>query len=379
LYVAYKFRLYPNQKQRIQINKTLGCCRFIYNYYLAKRIDIYQNEHKDLSYYDCAKDLTIFKRNKDVEWLNEIERNALDKSLEDLDCAFKNFFRELKKGNKNHGYPKFKKKHNDKQSYRTSNTYGSNKARTPTIEVRNNKIKLPKLSWTKFSRSRDCIGKIINATITKTPSNKYFVSIVIDTTKEELPTTINKIGIDLGVKCFGTTSDGEVIENPKHLSKLEKRQKMLTRRLSRKQKGSKNRDKAKIKLAKLNEKIRNQRTDFLQKLSTKFINENQIICLEDLNVSGMLSKHNLAKSIQDVSLYQFRLMLDYKAKWYGRTIYYVDQFFPSSQLCHVCGYKNPDIKNLDIREWDCPQCGRYHNRDVNAALNILNEGLKQAL
>jgi putative transposase len=364
-------------KQQEQINKTLGCCRFVYNHYLAKRIELYENEKTILSWYDCSKDLTEFKHTPEVEWLNEIARDALDNSLKDLDNAFSNFFKNLKKNKQKYGFPKFKKKHSYKQSYRSNMTYGGNKWHTPTIAIKGNKIKLPKLSWTKFTRSRDCVGKIINVTITKTSSDKYFVSVLLDTTKEKLPHNNNQIGIDLGVKYFGTTSDGEVINNQKFLKKLEKRQKMLAKKLSKKKKGGKNYNKARIKLAKIHEHIKNQRVDFLHKLSTNIINENQVIVLEDLDVKGMLDKHNLAKSIQDVSLYEFKIMLNYKANWYGRKVIFVDRYFPSSQLCNLCGYKNLIIKNLNIRAWTCSQCNVKHDRDVNAAINILKEGLKQ--
>jgi putative transposase len=235
------------------------------------------------------------------------------------------------------------------------------------------------LGWTKFARSRSCIGKIVNATISRTSSNKYFVSILLNTTIEKLPDNSNQIGIDLGVKCFGTTSDGEVINNLKFLKGLEKRQKTLSRRLSKKQKGGKNYNKARIKLARLHEHIKNQRIDFLHKLSTNIVNENQVIVLEDLDVSDMLEKKKMSKSIQDVSLYEFRIMLSYKASWYGRKLFFVNRYFPSSQLCSNCGYKNPKVKNLDVREWVCPQCNSNHDRDVNAAINILNEGLKQVI
>jgi putative transposase len=386
MYITYKFRLYPNQKQTIQINKTLGACRWVYNFYLHSRITIYDIYKINFNYFKCSKELTEWKNDKSIDkfqWLNEIARDALDNSLQDLDNAFNNYFREIKKGNKSYGHPKFKRKHDYPQSYRSNITYSGkvkkNGERVPTIDIKDNKIKIPKLGWVKFVKSKDFIGKIQNVTITKTASREYYISILVDTIKEQLPKIDKQIGIDLGVKTFGTTSDREVIENPKILSKYEKRIKMLSRRLSKKKKGGKNYQKARIKLAKLHQYIKNQRLDFLHKTSSRLINENQIICLESLDVSDMLNKQNnaMAKATQNVSLFEFRRILEYKAKWYGRTIKYIDQYFPSSQICHDCGYKNPEVKNLNIREWTCPNCGEHHDRDVNAALNILHEGLKQ--
>jgi len=386
LYITYKFRLYPNNKQKIQINKTLGACRWIYNFYLHSRITIYKLYKINFTYFKCSKELTEWKNDKNIDsfkWLNEIARDALDNSLQDLDNAFNNYFREIKKGNKEYGFPKFKKKHDYPQSYRSNVTYGGkvkkNGEKVPTIDIKGNKIKIPKLGWVKFIKSRTFIGKIVNVTITKTASREYFISILVDTLKEQLPKIDKKIGIDLGVKTFGTTSDGKVIENPKFISKYEKRIKMLNRRLSKKQKGGKNYQKARIKLAKLHEYIKNQRLDFLHKTSTRLINENQVICLGSLDVSDMLQKGSncLAKSIQNVSLYEFKLMMDYKAKWYGRAVLYINRYFPSSQICHDCGFKNPLVKDLNIRKWTCPNCNEHHDRDINAALNILCEGLKQ--
>jgi putative transposase len=372
MHVGYKFRLYPNKEQEEHINKTLGCCRFVYNHYLAEKIKAHKEDKKNLSHNQCSADLTKFKQNKEVEWLNEVARNALNNSLEDLNMAFQNFFRS----NNKHGYPKFKCKNQSLQSYKLDWAQ-KRPGVAPSIEIKGNKIKLPKLGLVKFARSQDMIGHIVNATISKTASGKYFVGLCVDTPKEPLPQTDEIIGIDLGIKDYLTDSNGNKIHNPKTLYKLEHKLTKLKRNLSRKQKGSKNRLKAKRKLAKLHEHIRNQRQDFLHKLSTKIINENQIIVLEDLNVKGMLQNHKVSKSVQDVSWYQFKEMLDYKSKWYNRQVIYIDRFFPSSQLCSACGYQNHETKNLSIREWDCPECGEHHDRDVNAAINILREGLKQ--
>jgi len=365
---AFKFRLCPDENQKIQLAKTFGSCRFVYNNYLAKRIELYKTEQKSMNYNACSADLTILKKEK--EWLKEIDKFALQNSLKDLDRAYQNFFREIKNGNKDQGFPKFKSKHNHECSYRTTLTNNN-------IRIEGNLIKLPKLGLVKFAKSREIQGRILNCTITKTCSGKYFVSICCtEVDVVEFENNKNIVGIDLGLKEFAITSEGEIIDNPKYLSKLEDKLKKTQRKLSKKKKGSKNRNKARIKLNIVHEKITNQRNDFLQKLSTRLIKENQIICLEDLSVKNMVKNHKLAKAINDVSWSEFVRIIQYKSLWHDRIVQKVDRFFPSSQLCNVCGYKNIEVKDLSIREWDCPECNSYHNRDVNAAINIRNEGMR---
>ena len=369
---GYKYRIYPTKEQEIQISKTFGCCRFVYNQLLAKKIELYKTEQKSLSKTDCNNYCNqVLKKQEEYKWLKEVDKFALTNSIYNLDSAYQNFFRRVKQGSDKAGFPKFKSKKDNRQSYRTNFTNDNIK-----VNFENNKVQLPKLKWIECKLHREFKGKILSATINKVPSGKYFVSFNVEV--EHVISSKNEytVGIDLGIKDLLITSDGEVINNEKITYKYEKRLAKLQRKLAKKNNGSKNRNKQRIKVARLHEKITNIRKNNLHQISKQIINENKVVICEDLDIKGMVKNKNLSKSIHDCGWGELTRQLKYKTNWNNKIYYEVNRYFPSSQLCNKCGYKNTDTKNLNIRFWICPECNTEHDRDENAAINILNQGLK---
>ena len=361
---AYKYRIYPNKAQAVLIQKTFGCCRFVYNQTLVYRRNLYETEKKSMSKFDCDKYMVQTLKSQ-YDWLREVDKFALQQAVFAMDNAYQRLFKL------HAGYPKFKSKHNHRRSYTTCIT-GTN----IKVLFDENRIQLPKLKLVRARLSKPFVGQIKQATVSQTPTGKYFVSVLVETEhKPSLPAD-KKVGIDLGIKDLLITSDGEKYDNKHIIKQYENKLSRAQRRLSRKVQGSNNYNKQRIKVARIHEKIHNTRIDYLHKITHKLISENQVIVSEDLAVSNMVQNHNLAKAISDCGWYELTRQLAYKAEWNNRKYIKIGRFVASSQTCHVCGYVNPETKDLSVREWACPQCRTRHDRDINAAINILNEGLK---
>lgn len=358
-YRAYKYRLYPNEEQKVLIAKHLGSCRFIYNYALDKKVRAYQTDKTNLSRFDIQADLPNMKKSEEYCWLKEVNSLSLQASLANLDSAYTKFFREHK------GFPRFKSKKDSKQSFSIP--------QNTRVDFENGRIFIPKFKGgikTKFHRTFEGIVK--SSTISRTATGKYFISILVEVNEPDVPMKPiceNKaVGIDLGIKTFAVLSDGTEIPNPKHLKQSLDKVKKLQRSLSHKAKGSKNRDKARRKTALAYEQVTNRRNDFLHKVTSYLVNNYDTICLEDLNVKGMVKNHHLAQALEDIAIGTFNTLLEYKAKERGVNILRIGRFEPSSKMC-TCGYINHNL-TLAMREWVCPECGKVHDRDFLAANNI---------
>ena len=379
VYKAYRYRTYPTKEQEKLIIKTFGCARFVFNYFLALTEHTYEETGKSVSHRERSAMLPKLKNGERTNFLKDVDSIALKSSLEDLDDGYKRFFTGQNKK------PKFKEKADSVQSYTTKVVTKNGKS--TNIWIEGDKIRLPKLGFVKMKNTRDPMGRIINVTVRRKASGHFFASVLVEEDVYALPKTGSSVGIDLGLKEFASLSTGEKIENPRFYrvqeEKLAKAQRILKRReRCAKERGVdpetvKNYLKAKQKVAEINEKIANQRKDFAQKLSTILVKNHDLICVEDLKAKNLLKNHCLAKSIQDAGWRLFVALLEYKCRWYGKELSRISQWFPSSQICSSCG-AHTGKKPLSVREWVCPECGKHHDRDVNAALNILREGTRVA-
>ena len=368
-----KVRLYPNKEQQTRLNQVLGCYRFVYNQCLDRKQKEYNENGNNLGLTELSKWFhgTLLK-DDNYAWLKEQNTKVMKQSIRQMLTAYSNFFKQHK------GFPKFKSK-KDKQSalfpfeaISKRNTFNERKI-TLTKDLKDIRFRCSDLYFKRLQNYKDCIR---SATVSKTKSGNYFLSILVDITKDELVKfghTNQYVGIDLGVKDFVITSDGEVFENLHFFKKQEKKVKKLQKQLSKKVKGSNNRNKQRIRLAKAFERLTNQKESYIHSVANRLLSDYDLICMEDLNVHGMLKNHKLAKAIQEVGLYRFRQVLTGKAELNGKQVVFVDRFYPSSKTCHKCGYIKRDL-TLSDREWVCPICGERHDRDVNAAMNILSEG-----
>lgn len=359
IHKSYKFKIVPDNEQKELLVKHFGACRFVFNRYLNSRKETYLKEKKSLDYYDNANDLTILKKDEQFVWLKEINSQSLQSSLRNLDTAYNKFFRNQTK------FPRFKSKF-DRQSFTIPQS----------VYIEEDKLWIPKFKkGIEINIHREIEGKILFATISNTPTGKYYVSITCEVEYIPFEKTNSKIGIDTGIKDLAILSDGNVYKNIKTLKTNLKKLKYEQRQLSKKAKGSNSRLKQKSKLAIVHEKVTNIRKDYLHKVSTEIIKNHDVICIEDLAVKNMMKNHKLSQAFSDVSLASFYTMLEYKANWNDKVIVKIDRFFPSSKTCNVCNYINQDLALKD-REWTCKSCNTAHDRDFNASINIKKQGLK---
>ena len=359
IHKSYKFRISPDNEQKILLSKHFGATRFVFNRYLNSRKETYLEEKKSLNYYDNANDLTKLKKEEEFVWLKEINSQSLQSSLRNLDTAYNKFFRKQTQ------FPRFKSKY-DKQSFTIPQS----------VSIEEGKLCIPKFKkGIDINIHREIKGKLLFATISKSTTGNYYVSITCEVEYTPFEKTNSKVGIDTGIKDLAILSDGKVYENIKTLKANLKTLKYEQRQLSKKTKGSNSRLKQKSKLARVHEKVTNIRKDYLHKVSTEIIKNHDVICIEDLAVKNMMKNHKLAQAFSDVSLGTFYTMLEYKANWNDKVVVKIDRFFPSSKNCNVCNYINQDL-TLKDREWTCPNCNTTHDRDFNASINIKKQGLK---
>ena len=369
MFKAYKYKLIPNQEQMETLSKYFGSVRFVYNWGLNKKIETHKESGKSIGYVQLSRELTLLKQQKEFEWLKECSSDSLIQSLRNLDAAFSNFFK------KNAKYPKFKTKKCSRDSVKFR--------KTVHFDFRDWTVKLPKIGKIYLCKNRtfnQATNKIVNCTVSRDNCGTYWCVVTVDDL-QEIPSKAeiskdSSVGIDLGIKDYAILSDGRKFSNPKHLENTKKKLAHLQKVFARKEKGSKNYEKMRIKVAKCHRKIANKRNDSLHNLSSYLVNNYKTICLEDLNVKGMLQNHHLARAIQDASWYEFTRQLQYKSDWKGDNVIYIGRFEPSSKTCSVCGYKKEDLK-LSDRKWTCPNCGTKHDRDINAAINIKEMAFKE--
>ena len=355
---TYKFRLYPDKEQKILLSKHFGCCRFVYNHFLNRRKESYLNENISLNYYDCQKELTLLKKVEGYSWLREVNSQSIQYALRNLDVAYNRFFTKLGK------FPRFKKK-----------GHGGSFTVPQNVRLENQKLYIPKFrEGIPVNLHRELQGEILMATVTMNPAGQYFVSVVCDTTIETFPLTGKSVGIDTGIKDLAILSDGYTYGNPKYLKENIKKVKHLQGQLSKKEKGSNEWKKTRLKLARAHQKVTDCRLDYLHKVTTEIVKNHDVIVVEDLAVKNMMKNHHLAQAFSDVALGTFYSLLEYKCEWHGRAFVKVDRFFPSSKTCSVCGHVNQDLQLKD-RFWTCPACETLLDRDHNAAKNILTQGL----
>ena len=376
----FNFRIYPNSEQEVQIQISFNCCRFVYNYFLNRRIESYKNNDAILSLNECCRELTVLKNTEGYEWLKEADSSSLQYSLKDLDLAYKAFFRNVRKGKSCSGggiapgFPKFKSKKNTRKSYRSKNNSAS-RCQAKSIEIYDGRIKLPKLGLVKCKVTKGIDGRILSVSVFQSSEGDYYVSVCCtDFEPQSLPKTGASVGIQMGVKHLAVMSDGNEIENHRYYEQSQKKIARLNKALSRKTSDSANHEKARLRLAKAYKRLVNRKTDALQKATTQLVRDYDTICIRDVNHAEIMKNKLYAKYLSDAGWGAFVSQLEYKCGWYGKTLVKIDKFQPITRVCSICGELVPDVHKKS--KWNCPKCGTTHERAYNAAKNILNEGMR---